>query len=199
MNIHNQSSGPSDFGPPRPVFHLFREAPQHMRAARVASVRPNFFRLLSPGFLCAWSAPRLGPRASASGTRESGCPITIKANRRLNQCRGLCVYPGPLGLFFTFFAHRPNTRLPHELRSFREGLCHLMSPCVFARAAPPTRGGATVSRAGCPRYPGGVGLADTHVKRRSIAADQPRRRRLWAGACMTLGMATRSGQVMMST
>jgi hypothetical protein len=245
--------------PMSPQNHLKLEAPQHATAARFASVRQNFFRLLSPSKTRRRVRSEPTPQGVASATldamRRSGitAPFSVQSylchrsrdgfrwdgrrrNHRTNAQPQTSHFD--VSIFRRFHPKPPRTRIAptHARRKSCKRKNSLVSPyvtftfctrhathkgwrCGLASGTHTlhTRNGATDWRAGCPRYPGNS-RADAHeIRERDSGATrqgsgtrmcvwstndcggQPRRRRLWAGACMTLGMATRSGQVMMST
>ena len=102
-----------EFRPMSPKNRRICDLPQHMPATRLATEKNRLTHLMSPSILLA-RRPRSEPRASASGTRKSGYPIPINANRRRNQYRRLCIYPGPFSPLFHlgFFDRRPRFRTP---------------------------------------------------------------------------------------
>jgi len=167
--------------------HLKREAPQHATAARVASVRQNFFRLLSPSKTRrrARSAPtpQAVDRATLDAMRRSGitAPFSVQSylchrsrdgfrwdgrrrNHRTSAQPQTSHFDVSIFRFFDVFSqNHPEHASPQHMPAARVAsekirLCHLMSPWNFAVATPPTRGGATDWRVGRTRNPGGVAL-----------------------------------------
>ena len=112
--------------------HPKPELPQHMPAARLTSVRPNFFRLLSPCKSSNRRAPFRAPTVR-EGSRID-CPRATPPPRTISTFRlfDFSTFPPKT----TQNPNRPNTCPPQELQTKKIAcvtICHLGFTRFFAR------------------------------------------------------------------